>query len=59
MAAKKQQKENVIIPIKAFYGIAPAIAIIGLLIAKKQPGPLLLFFIGIFERMVYRKNEIY
>ena len=43
--AKKQ--ENIIIPKKAFLGIAPAIAIIAVLISKGEPGPLLLFIIGI------------
>jgi len=43
----KQKKTNIVIPRKAIIGIAPAVAIIGLLIAKGQPGPLLLFLIGI------------
>ena len=40
-------KNSITIPKKAMYGIAPAIAITGLLLSKRQPGPLLLFFIGI------------
>ena len=44
---KKQKQENITIPKKAMLGIAPAVAIIGVLIAKDRPGPLLLFLIGI------------
>ena len=44
---KKSKKESVIIPKKAMLGIAPAIAIAAILISKHQPGPLLLFFVGI------------
>ncbi len=42
------KKKNIIIPRKALLGIGPAIVIIALLLSKRQPGPLLLFFIGIF-----------
>jgi hypothetical protein len=41
------KKDKIIIPKKAMYGIAPAIAIAAILLSKHQPGPLLLFFIGI------------
>ena len=41
------KKKNIIIPKKAMYGIAPAIVITALLLSKRQPGPLLLFFVGI------------
>jgi hypothetical protein len=55
------RKESIVIPRKAMYGIAPAIGIIGLLISKKQPGPLLLFLIGISAGIVicrgFLKNE--
>ena len=43
--AKQKNKQDITIPRKAFYGIAPAIAITALLISKDQPGPLLLFYI--------------
>ena len=43
------KKKNIIIPRKAMYGIAPAIAITALLLSKHQPGQLLLFFIVIFS----------
>jgi len=43
----KPKKENIIIPRKAMYGIAPAIAIIAILLSKHQPGPLILFLTGI------------
>ena len=42
------KKKNIVIPKKAMLGIAPAIAIAAILLYKRQPGPLLLFFIGIF-----------
>jgi hypothetical protein len=54
--AKKAKKDSITIPRKAMYGIAPAIAIIGLLISKKQPGPLLLFLIGISAGIVIAKG---
>lgn len=46
---KKREKKSgsFVIPKRAFLGIAPGIAIIGILISKRQPGPLLLFFVGI------------
>ncbi|MBU1202743.1 hypothetical protein KKH39_01740 [Patescibacteria group bacterium] len=47
MEEKKIKQENITIPKKAMYGIAPVIAISAVLISKDQPGPLLLFFIGI------------
>ena len=43
----KKNKENIIIPRQALIGIAPAIAIIAVLISKGKAGPLLLFLIGI------------
>jgi len=42
------KKKPIVIPRKAMLGIAPAIPIIAILLSKKQPGPLLLFLIGIF-----------
>ena len=48
--------KNLIIPRKALYGIAPAIAIIAILISKKQPGPLLLFLIGISAGVLIGKG---
>ena len=50
------KKKNLIIPRKALYGIAPAIAIIAILISKKQPGPLLLFLIGISAGVLIGKG---
>jgi len=44
---QKNKSESIIIPRKAMYGIAPAIPIIAILLSKRQPGPLLLFLIGI------------
>ncbi len=51
-----KKKEHIVIPKKAMFGIAPAIAIIGLLIAKNQPGPLLLFFVGIGSGILIGKG---
>jgi len=39
----KIKKETLTIPKKAFLGIAPALAIIGVLLSKGDIGPLLLF----------------
>jgi hypothetical protein len=50
------KKKNLIIPRKALYGIAPAIAIIAILISKNQPGPLLLFLIGISAGVLIGKG---
>ncbi len=47
MAKKKVSKDNIVIPRKAMAGIAPAVAVAVILISKKQPGPLLLFLVGI------------
>jgi len=43
----KKVGKGIVIPRKAMFGIAPAIAIIAILISKHQLGPLLLFLIGI------------
>jgi len=41
------KSETITINKKMLLGIAPAIPIIAILLSKNQPGPLLLFFIGI------------
>jgi len=43
----KQKQETLSIPRKALLGIAPAIGIIGMLLSKRNIGPLFLFLIGI------------
>ncbi|MCK5027597.1 MAG: hypothetical protein KAS07_04205 [Candidatus Pacebacteria bacterium] len=43
----KQKKEVLSIPKKALIGIAPAMAIIGMLLSKGDIGPLVLFILGI------------
>jgi len=43
----KKKKETITIKKKLLWGIAPAIAIVAILISKHKPGPLLLFIIGI------------
>jgi hypothetical protein len=53
--AKKKSK-NIIIPRNAMIGIAPAIAIFAILISKNQPGPLLLFIVGIATGIIIGKG---
>ena len=53
---KKLKKESIIIPRKAILWIAPAIAIIAILISKHQPGPLLLFIVGIVAGILIAKG---
>jgi len=43
----KKKSKNFVIPKKAFLGIAPAIAIIAVLISKNKAPEVLLFVIGI------------
>ncbi|MBU2101427.1 hypothetical protein KKH05_01785 [Patescibacteria group bacterium] len=45
--ANKQKREAIAIPKRAFLGIAPAIAIVALLLSKRDIGPLILFIVGI------------
>ena len=45
---KKKKSKNVVIPKKALLGIAPAIAIIAVLLARGKAPEVLLFGIGIF-----------
>ena len=47
MEDTEQKKEGFVIPKKALFGIAPAVAIIGLLLSKGDIGPLILFIVGI------------
>jgi hypothetical protein len=44
---EKSNKDTLVINKKILRGVAPAIAIIAILISKDQPGPLILFLIGI------------
>lgn len=44
---KKQKQDALRIPKKALLGIAPAVAIIALLLSKGDIGPLILFIVGI------------
>jgi hypothetical protein len=43
----KQEQKVLKIPKKALFGIAPAVAIIGMLLSKGDIGPLILFIVGI------------
>lgn len=51
-----KQKEIFMIPKKAFFGIAPAVAIVALLLSKGDMGPLLLFIVGIAAGVVIGKG---
>ena len=42
---EKSNKDTLVINKKILRGVAPAIAIIAILISKDQPGPLILFLI--------------
>ena len=53
---KSKKREIITIPKKAMVGIAPAIAISAILISKNQPGPLLLFIIGISVGIIIGKG---
>lgn len=44
----KKKKDLISIPKKAMLGVAPAIAIIAILLSKDKTPEVLLFFIGIF-----------
>ena len=52
----KSENMSITIPKKALIGIAPAIAIIAVLISKGDIGPLLLFLIGIFAGVMIGKG---
>lgn len=43
-----KKQDNIIIPRKAMFGIAPAVAIIAVLLSKNKAPEVLLFGIGIF-----------
>ena len=53
---KRSKKDTITINKKVLLGIAPAVAIIALLLSKRQPGPLLLFLIGIFVGVIIGVN---
>ena len=49
---KKSKKENIVIPKKAMLAIAPAIAIIAVLLSRNKTPEVLLFGIGIVVGIV-------
>ena len=49
---KRAKKDNLVIPKKAMLGIAPAIAIIVILLARNKAPEALLFSIGIITRQI-------
>jgi hypothetical protein len=44
---KKVKNKTITIPKRVLFGIAPAVAIIGVLLSKGDIGPLILFMLGI------------
>jgi hypothetical protein len=59
MAKKKKQKTTpapIIIPRKALYGIAPAVGIMAVLLAKGRAPEVLLFCIGIILGIIIMKG---
>lgn len=52
----KKKKEFIKINKKALIGIAPAMAIIGILLSKGDIGPLILFLVGITAGILIGKN---
>lgn len=52
----KSDNNFIVIPKKAFLGIAPAVAIIAVLLAKDKAPQVLLFLIGISAGLVIRFN---
>jgi hypothetical protein len=52
----KKKKNLLIIPKKAMYGIAPAIAIIAILLSKHKAPEVLLFLIGITIGIITAKG---
>jgi|APSaa5957512576_1039674.scaffolds.fasta_scaffold366649_1 hypothetical protein len=53
---KKKSGDYIIIPRKAMYGIAPAVAIIAVLLSKGKAPEVLLFCIGIFVGFMIAKG---
>ena len=53
---KKSKQEGILIPKKAMIGIAPAIAIIAVLLSKREVGPMFLFLIGIVVGILIAKG---
>ena len=49
-------KDTFTINKKVMIGVAPAVAIIAVLLSKNQPGPLLLFLIGIAAGIIIGMN---
>ncbi len=52
----KKGSDTITINKKVMFGVAPAIAIISILLSKNQPGPLLLFIIGIGAGIIIGLN---
>lgn len=55
---QSSQNDTITINKKVFFGIAPAVAIIGVLISKNQIGPLVLFLIGIAAGIIIGRYSV-
>jgi hypothetical protein len=44
---KSSDRDHITINKKVLLGVAPAVAIIAILLSKREPGPLILFLVGI------------
>ncbi len=55
---KKPKQESFTIKRKTLWAIAPVVAISALLISKHQPGPLLLFILGVIAGIFIGKSLI-
>jgi len=51
-----KNKDSIVIKKQAMIGIAPAVAIIGVLLSKGDIGPLILFLIGISAGMIIQRG---
>ena len=52
----KKSNETITLNKKVMLGVAPAIAIIAILLSKHQPGPLILFLTGISVGIIIGVN---
>ena len=56
MSGDSDNKDFIRVNKKALRGVAPAVAIIGLLLAKGQVGPMILFMVGIACGIIIGKD---
>ena len=53
---QKSRKQNITIPKKSLYGLAPLFPIIGILLSKGNPAGLILVGIGVFSGFFIAKG---